>query len=92
MIRKRIAVIGAGASGLTSIKCCLDEGLEPICFERTGDIGGLWRYQVNLVEKCLAPSLQADGSDILSCIWTSALAVIKSASLWSPDSSQRCYL
>ncbi|XP_015982199.2 flavin-containing monooxygenase 5 [Rousettus aegyptiacus] len=47
MIRKRIAVIGAGASGLTSIKCCLDEGLEPICFERTGDIGGLWRYQEN---------------------------------------------
>ncbi|KAM4641185.1 dimethylaniline monooxygenase [N-oxide-forming] 2-like isoform 1-T3 [Discoglossus pictus] len=40
----RIAVIGAGISGLTSIKCCLDEGLEPICFERSEDIGGVWRF------------------------------------------------
>ncbi|XP_040215685.1 flavin-containing monooxygenase 5-like isoform X3 [Rana temporaria] len=42
---KRVAVIGAGASGLTAIKCCLDEGLEPTCFEKTDDIGGLWRYK-----------------------------------------------
>jgi dimethylaniline monooxygenase (N-oxide forming) len=42
--KKRVAVIGAGASGLSSIKACLDEDLEPVCFERTGDIGGLWYY------------------------------------------------
>lgn len=47
MTPKRIAVIGAGVSGLSSIKCCLDEGLEPVCFERTGDIGGLWRFEEN---------------------------------------------
>ncbi|XP_030061782.1 dimethylaniline monooxygenase [N-oxide-forming] 2 [Microcaecilia unicolor] len=41
---KRVAVIGAGTSGLATIKCCLDEGLEPTCFERSDDIGGLWRY------------------------------------------------
>ncbi|XP_064615988.1 flavin-containing monooxygenase 5-like [Liolophura sinensis] len=41
---KRVAVIGAGASGLTAIKCCLDEKLEVVCFERTDDIGGLWNY------------------------------------------------
>lgn len=45
MTKKRIAVIGAGVSGLSSIKCCLEEGLEPVCFERTGDIGGLWRFE-----------------------------------------------
>lgn len=45
---KRVAVIGAGASGLTAIKCCLDEGLEPTCFEKTDDIGGLWRYKVSV--------------------------------------------
>nr|UZZ64696.1 tAncFMO1-5 [synthetic construct] len=44
---KRVAVIGAGASGLTAIKCCLDEGLEPTCFERSDDIGGLWRFKEN---------------------------------------------
>ncbi|XP_070323302.1 flavin-containing monooxygenase 5 isoform X2 [Odocoileus virginianus] len=45
MAKKRVAVIGAGVSGLTSIKCCLEEGLEPLCFERSHDIGGLWRFQ-----------------------------------------------
>ncbi|XP_008846479.1 dimethylaniline monooxygenase [N-oxide-forming] 5-like [Nannospalax galili] len=42
---KRIAVIGAGVSGLGAIKSCLEEGLEPICFEKSSDIGGLWRYE-----------------------------------------------
>ncbi|RUS79337.1 hypothetical protein EGW08_012891 [Elysia chlorotica] len=41
----RVAVIGAGASGLTAIKCCLDEGLTPVCFERSDHIGGLWQYK-----------------------------------------------
>lgn len=41
---KRIAVIGAGPCGLGAVKTLKDEGLEPVCFERTGYIGGLWRY------------------------------------------------
>ncbi len=45
---KRVAVIGAGSSGLTSIKCCLDEGLEPVCFESGDDIGGLWKLKVEM--------------------------------------------
>ena len=40
---KRVAVIGSGVSGLATIKACLDEGLEPVCFEKTDGIGGLWR-------------------------------------------------
>ncbi|XP_073906685.1 flavin-containing monooxygenase 5 isoform X1 [Castor canadensis] len=47
MTKKRIAVIGGGSSGLTCIKSCVEEGLEPVCFERTEDIGGLWRFQDN---------------------------------------------
>jgi dimethylaniline monooxygenase (N-oxide forming) len=42
---KKIAVIGAGASGLPAIKICLEHGFEPVCFEKSGDIGGLWRYK-----------------------------------------------
>ncbi|NWZ96840.1 FMO5 monooxygenase, partial [Nesospiza acunhae] len=42
---QRVAIIGAGASGLCALKCCLDEGLEPTCFERSKDIGGLWRFE-----------------------------------------------
>lgn len=43
--RKRIAVIGSGASGLTAVKACLEQGLEPVCLEKDHDIGGLWRYK-----------------------------------------------
>ncbi|KAM9849271.1 flavin-containing monooxygenase 5-like [Aulostomus maculatus] len=42
---RRVAVVGAGSSGLACIKCCLDEGLEPVCFESSDDIGGLWRFK-----------------------------------------------
>ncbi|XP_058512261.1 flavin-containing monooxygenase 5-like [Ochotona princeps] len=45
MKAKKIAVIGAGVSGLGAIKCCLEEGLEPVCFEKSNDIGGLWKYK-----------------------------------------------
>jgi len=47
---KSVAVIGAGASGITAIKCCLDEGLEVVCFERSCDVGGLWRFTEAPVE------------------------------------------
>ncbi|XP_060083828.1 flavin-containing monooxygenase 5-like [Ylistrum balloti] len=46
----RVAIIGAGASGLTAIKCCQDERFVPTCFERTNDIGGLWNYQSEVRE------------------------------------------
>ncbi|CAB1414878.1 unnamed protein product [Pleuronectes platessa] len=44
---RRVAVIGGGSSGLTAIKSCLDEGLEPVCYESSDDIGGLWRFKEN---------------------------------------------
>ncbi|XP_015278055.1 PREDICTED: dimethylaniline monooxygenase [N-oxide-forming] 5-like [Gekko japonicus] len=47
MAKKRVAIIGGGSSGLCSVKCCLDEGLEPVCFESSDDIGGLWRFKEN---------------------------------------------
>ncbi|TMS20645.1 Dimethylaniline monooxygenase [N-oxide-forming] 5 [Larimichthys crocea] len=44
---RRVAVIGGGSSGLACIKCCLDEGLEPVCYESSDDFGGLWRFKEN---------------------------------------------
>lgn len=41
----RVAIIGAGASGLVAIKECLEYRFEPVCFEKSNDIGGLWRYK-----------------------------------------------
>ena len=40
-IMKKVAIVGAGASGLIAIKCCLNEGLNPVCFEQHDDIGKL---------------------------------------------------
>jgi len=44
----RVAVIGAGVSGLAAIKCCRDEGLDVVCFERRNGLGGLWNYTENV--------------------------------------------
>ena len=43
--KAKVAIIGAGASGLAAIKECLAVGLTVTCFEQSNDIGGLWRYE-----------------------------------------------
>ena len=47
---RTVAIIGGGISGLISIKCCVDGGLNPVCYEMTNDIGGLWNYDANAVD------------------------------------------
>ncbi len=41
---KKVCVIGAGPSGLTTIKQLMDEGHEPICYEKASDLGGVFNY------------------------------------------------
>lgn len=41
----KVAVIGAGPSGLTAMKACLEEGMVPTCFESSDDLGGLWKFK-----------------------------------------------
>jgi dimethylaniline monooxygenase (N-oxide forming) len=55
---ERVAVIGAGAAGLTGARWLLDAGLEPVIFERTGAVGGLWRPDTGLAY----PSLRTNTS------------------------------
>ena len=55
---KRVAVIGAGAAGLTSARWLSDAGLEAVVFERTGAVGGLWRPDTGLAY----PSLRTNTS------------------------------
>jgi dimethylaniline monooxygenase (N-oxide forming) len=43
-LAKRVAVVGAGPSGLVTIKELLEEGHEPTCFERATGLGGVFRY------------------------------------------------
>ena len=47
---RTVAIIGGGISGLISVKCCLEAGLSPVCFEMTNDIGGLWNYDGNAID------------------------------------------
>ncbi|GKT59947.1 dimethylaniline monooxygenase [Colletotrichum tofieldiae] len=42
---KRVAIIGAGPSGLVAIKECLAAGLTVQCFERAHALGGQWLYE-----------------------------------------------
>ena len=42
--KPRVAIIGAGACGLTMAKCLLDEAIVPVVFEQASAIGGVWTY------------------------------------------------
>jgi hypothetical protein len=44
MIKRRICVIGAGPSGITSVKNLVDEGLDVVCFDRQHEVGGNWIF------------------------------------------------
>ncbi|HEY8656436.1 MAG TPA: NAD(P)-binding domain-containing protein [Candidatus Limnocylindria bacterium] len=54
----RVAVIGAGASGLVTARWLLAAGMEPAVFERSPGIGGLWRPDDGLAY----PSLRTNTS------------------------------
>ncbi|OSC35698.1 flavin-containing monooxygenase [Mycobacterium decipiens] len=43
----KVGVIGAGPSGLTTIKQLRDEGHDVVCFEKSADIGGIWYRHAN---------------------------------------------
>lgn len=45
MERKRIAIVGSGYVGLVAIAHSKYEGLEPVCFERSNNLGGTWCYR-----------------------------------------------
>ncbi len=45
LYRKKVAVIGAGASGLVATKELIEAGHDVITFEQLQEVGGLWNYR-----------------------------------------------
>jgi cation diffusion facilitator CzcD-associated flavoprotein CzcO len=45
MIDARVAIVGAGPSGLASCQVLAQRGIPFDCFEKGSDVGGLWRYE-----------------------------------------------
>ncbi|XP_015923150.3 flavin-containing monooxygenase 5 [Parasteatoda tepidariorum] len=42
---KKVAIIGAGSSGLASAKSCKEEGIAFTILEKSGKVAGLWNFQ-----------------------------------------------
>ncbi|CAG2173903.1 unnamed protein product [Oppiella nova] len=45
MAAKRIAVIGAGNSGMGAFNACREQGFDVVVYEKTDQICGLWQYR-----------------------------------------------
>jgi len=60
--KSSVCVIGAGISGLTSIKKLVDGGHSVVCFEMGSDLGGLWRYDNDNARSPAYASLHIDTS------------------------------
>lgn len=68
MSKVRVAIVGAGGSGLTAIKCCLDEGLTPVCFEQERYVGGMWNFtEENSVSSSVYRSTVINTSKEMMC-------------------------
>ncbi|KAK0395937.1 hypothetical protein QR680_001497 [Steinernema hermaphroditum] len=42
---KRVAIVGAGVSGLAATRCALLYGATPVVFEAASEVGGLWHFK-----------------------------------------------
>lgn len=66
----RVAVVGAGCCGITTVKACLEEGLDVVCFERASNCGGLWWYRDETPESGVGTVMRftvANTSKEMSC-------------------------
>lgn len=46
---KRVAIIGAGPSGLVSAKSAIEQNIDPVIFEKNESLGGIWNSNTGFV-------------------------------------------
>ncbi|CAN7937603.1 unnamed protein product, partial [Ixodes hexagonus] len=46
----RVCVVGGGPSGILAARQMLDEGFQPVIYELSSSLGGLWTYRSNSAE------------------------------------------
>ena len=63
----RVAVIGAGCSGITALKNLLQAGVkEVVCFEQNAEVGGNWIYSPQLSHSSVCETTHIISSKTLS--------------------------
>ncbi|TVY50730.1 Flavin-containing monooxygenase ustF2 [Lachnellula cervina] len=62
----RVAVIGAGLSGVVSAKHLKDSGVEVVVYERSSKSGGNWVYDERRAPEPIYPSLNPSQADLAS--------------------------
>ncbi|KAK3349598.1 flavin-containing monooxygenase 9 [Lasiosphaeria hispida] len=60
MDRSKVAIIGAGPSGLTMLKALREDGFTVTLFERRHNVGGLWAYSDNPAYTTALPVTRAN--------------------------------
>ncbi len=61
-VNRKVCIVGAGCSGLTSVKALMERGLAFDCFEMASGFGGNWRYDNDNGRSAAYDSLHIDTS------------------------------
>jgi len=69
---KRVAIIGAGPSGIVAAKECLADGLKPTVYEKEGDIGGLWNPKTGATWRGMQTNLSRFSCSFSDFPWPSS--------------------
>lgn len=64
--RSRVAVIGAGSSGLSALRALKEAGLASVAFEEGSEVGGLWVFQSDNQKSAAYRSLRINTSRKMS--------------------------